>query len=75
MVLGFRVAAIVIGVALFALAELRDVANERKPAATGRERYKTFYDDATVFGLRIAGLGLAVLALVSWVIGNHMPPR
>ena len=75
MIFGLRIAAIVVGVALFAVAELRDVQNERKPYATGRTRNETFYDDATVLALRLAGVGLVFLALVSWVIGNHMPPR
>ncbi len=75
MIFALRIAAIVVGVILFAVAELRDVANEKKPYTTGRERYGTFYDDATVLGLRLVGIGLVLLALISWVIGNHMPPR
>ena len=75
MVFWLRAAAIVVGLALFALAEYRDVANEKKPYATGTSRYGTFYDDATVLGLRLAGIGLVLLSLISWVIGNHMPPR
>jgi hypothetical protein len=74
-IFALRIAAIVVGVILFAVAELRDVANEKKPYTTGRERYGTFYDDATVLGLRLVGIGLVLLALISWVIGNHMPPR
>ncbi len=73
--LNLRIAAIVVGIALFAYAEVRDIANEKKPYTTGRERYGTFYDDATVLGLRMAGIGLVLLSLISWVIGNHMPPR
>jgi hypothetical protein len=74
MVFWLRVIAIAVGVVLFALAEFRDVANEKKPYTTGRERYGTFYDDAAVLSLRLTGIGLIVLALISWVIGNHMPP-
>jgi multisubunit Na+/H+ antiporter MnhB subunit len=74
MVFWLRVIAIAVGVVLFALAEFRDVANEKKPYTTGRERYGTFYDDATVLGLRLAGVGLVVLSLISWVIGNHASP-
>jgi hypothetical protein len=70
-----RAGAIVVGIALFAVAELRDMANEKKPYASGSNRYATFYDDATVLGLRLAGIGLVLLSLISWVIGNHMPPR
>ncbi len=70
-VFALRIGAIVVGVALFGYAELRDIANEKKPYATGSERYRTFYDDATVFGLRAAGMGLVFLSLISWVIGQH----
>jgi hypothetical protein len=75
MIFYLRIAAIAAGVVLFLVAEVRDAANERKPYTTGRERYGTFYDDAAVLGLRLAGIGLVVLALLTWVIGNHMPPR
>jgi hypothetical protein len=71
MIFALRIAAIVIGVALFAYAEVRDVRNESKPYGTGRERYSTFYDDATVLGLRLAGAGLALVSLLSWVLGNQ----
>ena len=70
-----RIAAIAVGVALFILAEFRDIANEKKPYTTGRERYGTFYADASVLGLRLAGEGLVLISLITWVIGNHMPPR
>ena len=72
MIFWLRIGAIVIGVALFGLAELRDATNEKKPYSSGRERYQTFYDDATVLGLRLAGVGLVIVALITWVIGNHM---
>jgi branched-subunit amino acid permease len=74
-ILWLRAGAIVAGIVLFALAEFRDAANEKKPYTSGRERYGTFYDDAAVLGLRLAGVGLVVLALITFVIGNHMPPR
>ncbi len=70
-VLALRIGAIVVGVALFGFAELRDAQNEKKPPATGADRYRTFYDDATVFGLRATGMGLVFLSLISWVIGRH----
>jgi hypothetical protein len=70
-VFALRVGAIVVGLALFGLAELRDISNEKKPFATGSERYRTFYDDATVFAMRCAGMGLVFISLISWVIGQH----
>jgi hypothetical protein len=66
-----RIAAIVIGVALFAYAEFRDAANEKKPYTTGRDRYGTFYEDATVLTLRLAGVGFVAVTLLTWVIGNR----
>ncbi len=75
MIFALRIAAIVVGVILFAVAELRDVANEKKPYTTGRDRYGTFYDDAIVLGLRLTGVGLVLVSLITWVIGNHMLPR
>jgi hypothetical protein len=75
MVTTLRIAAIVVGVLLFALAEFRDVANAKKPYTTGRDRYGTFYDDATVLGLRLSGVGLVLVSLLTWVIGNHQLPH
>jgi hypothetical protein len=72
--LSLRIAAIAVGVVLFALAEFRDVANAKKPYTTGKDRYGTFYADATVLGLRLAGVGLVLISLLTWVIGNHMAP-
>jgi hypothetical protein len=66
-----RIAAIVIGVVLFAYAEYLDAANEKKPYSTGRNRYQTFYADATVLGLRLAGVGFVAVTLLTWVIGNR----
>ncbi len=70
MILTLRLAAIAIGIALFAYAELRDAANERKAYSTGRDRNATFNADAIVFGLRITGTLFVVVALLSWVIGH-----
>ncbi len=70
MILTLRIAAIAIGIALFVFAEMRDAANDRKPYATGRDRYATFNADASVFGLRIAGTLFVVVALLSWVVGH-----
>jgi hypothetical protein len=70
MILAIRIAAIVLGVVLFIVAEMRDAANEKKPYSTGRNRYGTFYDDATVLGLRLAGVGFVAVTLLTWVIGN-----
>jgi hypothetical protein len=66
-----RIAAIVIGIALFLYAEFRDAANEKKPYTTGRDRYGTFYEDATVLALRLAGVGFVAVTLLTWVIGNR----
>jgi hypothetical protein len=70
MILAIRIAAIAIGVILFVVAEMRDAANEKKPYSTGTNRYGTFYDDATVLGLRLAGVGFVAVTLLTWVIGN-----
>ncbi len=67
-----RITLIVVGVALFAYAEFKDARNERKPYATGTNRTATFVDDATVLGLRLGGVVLVLLSLLTWVIGNHL---
>jgi hypothetical protein len=71
MILALRIGAIAIGVILFIIAELRDAANEKKPYSSGSNRYGTFYDDATVLGLRLAGVGFVAVTLLTWVIGNR----
>lgn len=63
-----RIAIVVIGFVLIVVAELVDNANARKPAATGARQADTFYDDAKVFSLRIAGalaIGLGLLSFVA----------
>lgn len=74
-VLVLRVVAIAVGIALFGGAELLDNHHATKPFATGKQQADTFFDDAKVLSLRLAGIGLIVISLVSWVIGNHMPAR
>ncbi len=74
-VLVIRIVAIVAGAAIFLGAELLDNHHATKPFATGKQQADTFFDDAKVLSLRLAGIGLVVIALVSWVIGNHMPAR
>ncbi len=73
-VLVIRIVAIALGVALFATAALLDFRHGLKPYATGKQRSATFYDDAKVFALRIAAVGIVFAALFSWVIGNHLGP-
>jgi len=71
-VFGIRIAAIALGVALFALSAWLDYRNGFKPYATGKQRAQTFFDDAKVFGLRIAAVLIVFAALFSWVIGKRL---
>ena len=57
-----RIVAVVIGFGLIVAAELVDNAHARKPAATGSRQSETFFDDAKVFTLRIAGAVTIALA-------------
>lgn len=69
-----RAVVIAIGAGLFFGSEFVDVRNAKKPYATGRDRAATFYDDMKVGIMRLAGVGLVVLALLSVVIQHHLAP-
>lgn len=73
-IFAIRLAALALGVVLFAGAGWVDYRNGFKPYATGKQRSETFYDDAKVFALRIAAVLIVFVALFSWVIGNHIGP-
>ncbi|GAC1414865.1 MAG: hypothetical protein NVSMB5_03340 [Candidatus Velthaea sp.] len=67
-----RITLVLAGLAIFVGAELVERRHLAKPWSTGRRRADTFTDDAKVFTLRIAGAGLALLSLLSFVIQNHV---
>jgi hypothetical protein len=70
-----RIAVVVLGFGLIVAAELLDNAHARKPAATGARQSETFYDDAKVFTLRIAGalaIGLGLLSFVAAHKGSFL---
>jgi hypothetical protein len=68
-----RIAVVVLGFALFAVAEVLDNANARKPAATGARQAETLFDDAKVFTLRIFGAIAIASGLLAFVFANHTP--
>lgn len=71
MLLIIRLVMIVAGIGLFVAAALIVRRDQTKPYASGADRVQTFYDDAKVLSMRIAGVTLVSLALLSWVVLNH----
>jgi hypothetical protein len=68
-----RIAVVVLGFALFVVAEVLDNVNARKPAATGAGQAETLFDDAKVFTPRIFGAIAIAGGLLAFVFANHTP--
>ena len=66
-----RIAVVVFGFALFAVAEVLDNVHASKPAATGARQAETLFDDAKVFTLRVFGAIAIAGGLLGFVFANH----
>jgi hypothetical protein len=70
MATAIRIGFVVLGFALFVVAEILDNIHENRPDPVGPQRADKFMEDAQVFTLRIFGAFIIGLALLSFVIAR-----